>query len=363
MSVIAMSARMLAFGLIVTAVAACGPRVHDDTAHQLTYASLYSHMHPFSRADQRWIDHVEQVSEGRLRIKPFWGGAVLSSEQNVLELKHGVADIGMITPIYTRGGVPTIRAQGSFYSGVRTIEAQVATFACMMRIEPLIERELSGVRVLVVQGGNFPGVLTRHKPIRSLADFSGLRLRAPSESFGVLRRLGADPVNLPMGEVYSALAKGVIDGVVTPADALRSMHFAEVGAYFTKVRFSRGAYPARAISDSAWKRLPDDLKAIIDSSRAVWQVALIEEISKAEQVGLDFALEKRLDVLEFPADQQQLFDAEFASSAREHAAGLARLGIDGLAILGKAQSLVARSNDGTLHSCNWPLTGIADSPR
>ncbi len=63
-------------------------------------------------------------------------------------------------------------------------------------------------------------------------------------------QLGADPVNMPMGEVYSALAKGVIDGVVAPADTIKSLHFAEVARHFTTIRFSRGAYPARAMSDA-----------------------------------------------------------------------------------------------------------------
>ena len=44
---------------------------------------------------------------------------------------------------------------------------------------------------------------------------------------------------MPMGEVYSALAKGVIDGVIAPADTFKSLHFAEVAHYFT-------ALPSRA---------------------------------------------------------------------------------------------------------------------
>jgi TRAP-type C4-dicarboxylate transport system substrate-binding protein len=342
--------RVIALGFV--ALAGCGSPPSDVQPYELKYASLYSQLHPFSRADQRWIEHIESLAEGRLRIKPYWGGAVLSSEQNVLELKYGIVDIGMITPIYTRGGVPTIRAQGGFYSGVRTIEDQVTAFVCLMKIEPTIERELAGVRVLAVQGGNFPGVLTVDKPVRSLADFAGLRLRAPSENFALLRRLGADPVNLPMGEVYSALAKGVIDGVVTPADALRSLHLAEVGRYFTSVRVSRGAYPARAISQQSWDRLPDDLKEILERSLPVWQQALTEEIAKAEQVGLTFAREQNVEIFEFPVDEQATFDARFAESAREHAASLMRVGVDGLAILEKAQALVARINDGSLTACD-----------
>ena len=51
-----------------------------------------------------------------------------------------------------------------------------------------------------------------------------MRIRVPTELLNVMRDLGADPVNMPMGEVYSALAKGVIDGLVAPTDTFKSLH-------------------------------------------------------------------------------------------------------------------------------------------
>ena len=61
---------------------------------------------------------------------------------------------------------------------------------------------------------------------------------------------------MPMGEVYSALAKGVIDGVVAPADTLRSLHFAEVAHYFTDDplqprRLSRARHVGEDVEPSA----------------------------------------------------------------------------------------------------------------
>ncbi len=88
-----------------------------------------------------------------------------------------------------------------------------------------------------VQGGNLPGIVTRDRAIRTLDDLRGLRLRAPSEVLAVLKDLGADPIDMPMGEVYSALAKGVLDGVVAPPDTLKSLHFAEVAKYSTRSKF------------------------------------------------------------------------------------------------------------------------------
>ena len=118
---------------------------------------------------------------------------------------------------------------------------------------------------------------------------------------------------MPMADVYSALAKGVIDGVVAPADTMKSLHFAEVARDFTPIRFSRGAYPARAMSDRAWRRLPPDLQALLARSRTIWEHALDTEFVKAEAAGIDFGRAQGVRFQPFPADQQAAFEPPLQS--------------------------------------------------
>src|SRR5690606_14459218 len=77
--------------LLAIALAACS-RALPAGVEELTYATPYPPSHPFSRADQRWIDHVESASNGSLRIRPIWSGALLSSDMSMEELRYGVAD-------------------------------------------------------------------------------------------------------------------------------------------------------------------------------------------------------------------------------------------------------------------------------
>src|SRR6185437_6777589 len=124
-------------------------------------------------------------------------------------------------------------------------------------------QELHGLHVLAVQGGSLPGVLTRTHPVHTLADLQGLRIRAPVELIGVLHELGADPVDMPMEQVYSGLAKGILDGVVAPPDTLRSLRFAEVAHYYWELQSPRGAYPARAIGERRWQSLSAGDRALL----------------------------------------------------------------------------------------------------
>jgi TRAP-type C4-dicarboxylate transport system substrate-binding protein len=318
---------------------------------ELTYASPYPPSHPFSRADIDWMKWVETHSGGRLRIKPSWAGALISSDESMIELRHGIADIGLITPIYERGGVQMLRAQSGFYGGVASIADQVAVYDCLAAATPDFGKELAGLHVLAVQGGNLPGVLTRTRPVRTLSDLKGLRLRAPVELIPVLRALGADPVNMPMNDVYSALAKGVLDGVVAPADTLQTLHFAEVAHHFWQVRIARGAYPARAISDQAYRRLPADLQRLLDDSRLAWEAALDRQISASVIAGEAFGRKHGVSFTPITEADQVQWNAAYNRGALDSARDLKRYGLDGEPVFRRAQAIVSQIHAGRPAAC------------
>lgn len=333
--------RLLAL-LLALALASC-QRALPPGVTELTYATPYSPGHPFSRADIRWMEFVEKRSGGKIRIRPIWSGGLLSSDMSLQELRHGVADIGLITPIYVRGGAHLIRTQSGFYSGVLSVPAQVALYRCIEGADPEVARELAGLKVLAVQGGSLPGIVTRQRPVRTLDDLRGLRLRAPSELLGVLQQLGADPVNMPMGEVYSSLAKGVIDGVVAPADTFAALHFAEVASHFNTLAIPRGAYPARAMGLRAWNRLSADNRRVMEESTVVWEGALKDEVEAAADRGLDAARKEGVAIVGMPEAEQERFDRLYLADAERNARHLSTFGIDGLRAFNAARSsIVAR---------------------
>jgi TRAP-type C4-dicarboxylate transport system substrate-binding protein len=327
--------------LLMVCLALCIPaNIRAQEVVHLLYASPYSSGHPFSRADQDWINFVEAEAQGRLHIRPIWSGALLSSDQSMAELRHGVADIGLITPIYAKGGAHLLRTQTGFYSGIKTVENQLALYHCMADNSDQFALELEGLKVLAVQGGNLPGILTRNTPVNSLADLRGLRIRAPTELLPLLEELGADPVSMPMGEVYSALAKGVLDGVVAPTDTFKSLHFTEVTKHFFTLEIPRGAYPARAMGMRRWNSLDKDIQDILNRGIPVWEAALARQTLEAQATGLVFGKEQGMQFSTISPQDQQRFDEIYLRDAEENARALAGLGIDGAAIFRQARSSV-----------------------
>ncbi len=314
---------------------------------ELTYASPYSPGHPFSRADVTWIEHIATASNGAIRIRAYWSGSLLSDAESMTEIRHGVSDIGLITPIYARGGAHLLRTQAGFYSGITRIESQTALFRCMMAVDAQFAEELSGLKVLAIQGGNNPGVVMRDHAVRTLSDLKGQRIRAPSEMLPILMTLGADPVEMPMGEVYSALAKGVIDGVIAPADTFSSLHFQEVAKYYTRLNVPRGAYPARAMGLDVWNSLSGPQQSIFEDGVEVWERALASELRAASARGEKAALEAGVEFLPISPTEQTAFDEVYLAQALKSANALSRYHRDGEAAFDVARASIDDNGDVT----------------
>lgn len=311
----------------------------QPTSTWLTYATPYSPSHPFSRADQTWIKWLEQASGGSLRIRVIWSGALISSDQSLLELRHGVADIAYITAIYTRGGTHLLRAQTGFYIGAKTFEQQVALYRCLAAASPQLSREFEGLKILAIQGGPMAGILTSSRPVHSLDDLKGLRIRVPTEMLRIMRDLGADPVSSPMGDVYSALAKGVLDGVVAPLNTLKALHFAEVAKYYTLLEVPRGAYPARGMGLKRWKSLSDSQRDILEAGITIWEAAMSKEIQEAEIAGEAEGRRLGIEFIDIPRADQKRFDELYEEDALRNARALERFGIDGESVFRQARRI------------------------
>lgn len=100
-----------------------------------------------------------------------------------------------------------------------------------------------------------PQVFFCNKPIKSIADFKGLKVRSFTPSMSaMLQNLGATPVTLSFAEVYSALGNGVVDCGVTSANSGNSGKWPEVTQYFYPLAVA-GSVQGHFVSLEFWKKL------------------------------------------------------------------------------------------------------------
>jgi TRAP-type C4-dicarboxylate transport system substrate-binding protein len=106
-------------------------------------------------------------------------------------------------------------------------------------------------------------VITK-KPINSIADFKGMKIRAPGAYGKFLRNLGASPVSLAWSEIYTSLATGVIDGSIgSNMIDHRDGNHVEVAKYMYRLPLAGAQVLPIVVNRNAWKKLPEDLQAVV----------------------------------------------------------------------------------------------------
>ncbi len=124
--------------------------------------------------------------------------------------------------------------------------------------------EKTGVRVLGFIPKAFRVTISRKKPLKTLEDFKGYKLRLPKDPvlIDTFKLLGAKPTPIPWGDVYTSLKTGVVDGMESTPSAIYTMKFWETTDYMTVTNHQLLWY-ALLINESLYKGLsPDVQKAI-----------------------------------------------------------------------------------------------------
>ena len=133
------------------------------------------------------------------------------------------------------------------------------------------------------------------KPIKSVADFQGLKIRAPGAYGKFLRNLGASPVSLAWSEIYTSLATGVIDGSIgSNMIDHRDGNHVEVAKYMYKLPLAGAQVLPIVVNRSAWNKLSDDLKKAVYEATVDHAKAQLENSKKWEKEAVDQMVAKGL---------------------------------------------------------------------
>jgi TRAP-type C4-dicarboxylate transport system substrate-binding protein len=149
-------------------------------------------------------------------------------------------------------------------------------------------KELQDVKVLYVHAHG-PGLLHTKKPVRTLEDLKGMKIRATGLSAKVVEALGGVPVAMGQGETYEALQKGVVEGTLSPMEVLKGWKQGEVIKYTTEC-FSVGYTSAMFVvmNKAKWNSLPADVKKVIEDLSNSWVLVHGQTWDVTDEEGLNF---------------------------------------------------------------------------
>ena len=192
-----------------------------------------------------------------------------------------------------------------------------------------------------------PGhIHTADRPVRTLDDLDGLKMRTPSRaSAAMLEALGAVPVGMPVPKVYEALSRGVVDGAWLPWTIMRPFRLHEVTRYHTEVSLSCVLF-VMTMNRARYDGLPADLRAIIDDTTGMPLAKRLGRIwQDDEEPGRTIALEQGHEVFTLSEPERERWRTAMGPVIDDWVEKVNAMGLDGEALLADARRLVAMFRD------------------
>jgi len=180
---------------------------------------------------------LESGTNGSVSVEVYGSNQLGSAAEHVQQVRDGIiqatlTSTGALASYYPR--VDVLNLPFAFNGNAATYEVFDGPFGEALAGD--IEATLGDVVVLgFPDTGGFFAVTNSKRPIASLEDFDGIRVRTmtlPSHQT-IIQALGAEAYPLSWGEVYSGLQTGVIDGQMNPVPIISFANFSEVQQYMT----------------------------------------------------------------------------------------------------------------------------------
>ncbi|SFU81983.1 TRAP transporter substrate-binding protein [Halomonas korlensis] len=231
---------------------------------------------------EAWAATLEEESGGELRVEMFPSGTLAKPDSIYEAAANGIADIGATAQGYTAGRFPL--SQIVELPGVATTATQGACVLQTLYDEGHLDEEYADTKPLFMFTTGPGGIHTIDTDVQVPSDLEGLRIRRPTAVAGeMLENMGASPVGMPAPDIYTAMQRGVIDGLSFPWEGLKGFRINELVEYHTEVPFYTLIFVA-TMNQRAYDSLSPEQQAVIDANSGMkW----------AENAGVVF---DRLDV-------------------------------------------------------------------
>ena len=240
-------------------------------------------------AAARLGERITAASGGRLTVKVFGGGELVPPFEVFDAVSRGTAEMGHAAAYYWKG---KSEAAPFFCAVPFGLNAQEMNGWLTHGGGLELWRELYAKFDLVPFPAGNTGVQMAgwfNREITGVADLKGLKMRIPGLGGEVMARVGAVPVSLPGGEIFTALQSGAIDAAewVGPYNDLAfGLHRVAKFAYYPGWQ-EPGPTLEAIFNKAAFDALPDDLKAIVDACCAAVNDEMLAEYTARNQQALD----------------------------------------------------------------------------
>jgi tripartite ATP-independent transporter DctP family solute receptor len=237
-------------------------------AREFRVADTQSEDYPTVQALELMARLVEERTEGRHRLRVFHSRQLGEEKDTIEQTRVGAIDLN-------RTNVAPI---GSLIPSVNAL-ALPFLFRSFDHLHKVLDGEIGDEILAGFQRHGFVGlsfydsgsrsIYNSVRAIRSLADMKGLRIRVQQSELmvGMIKALGAEPVELPYGQVTTGLATRLIDGAENNWPSYVTTNHYKLAPYYTLTEHTMGP-EVLVMSLRAWESLsPEDRQVFRGTAR------------------------------------------------------------------------------------------------
>lgn len=218
----------------------------------------------------KFSEEFKAKTGGKHDTKLFLNGQLGDEQATINDASMGLLDfsilaINNVTPFSPSVGVLTLPYMvQSLDDAVALTQGEVG--------QQLVDNTIrdAGVRIVGWAYSGFRVLTNSKKPVQTLADLEGLKVRVPSNEIMIdtYRAWGINPTPMAWSETFTGLQLGVVDGQDNPYITVSAMKFDEVQKYITNIRYLFSIEPL-IVSESVFQSQPADVQqAILEAGQA-----------------------------------------------------------------------------------------------
>jgi TRAP-type mannitol/chloroaromatic compound transport system substrate-binding protein len=217
---------------------------------------------------EKWCAHLKAASGGRLDITPHAGGEIMPVMETFDAVSSGMLKIDFSYGPYWIGKLPMAIYASGIPPFTLTRWEQYKVMYYELGLEKLIREAYAKHNIFYVAAMPTNNAVMLSKfPVHKAADLKGKKFRATGLYAEILNEAGASATYFPWGEIYGALEKGTIDGVIAgPLSSQADSGFHEPTKFLLETPITPVDAWSLHVNMDAWKELPDDLKQLLVES-------------------------------------------------------------------------------------------------
>ena len=210
---------------------------------------------------------LEKKTNGEVKVELFPNCSLGDEPEMLQNVRRGTLDMTVVGIGNAVPMVPGLAALTMPYLLESEADVVKATTGKLFQHFSDMSAKQGGFRILGYCYSNFRHLTNSKRPVTSLADLKGLKIRVPNNKIFVATYTawGGNPVPMGWAEVFTALQQGVIDGQDNPYVVNHSVKFEEVQKYLTELHYQYSLQPL-FIGEKTFKKLSPEIQKAVSEA-------------------------------------------------------------------------------------------------